>query len=328
MINRNFKKCLITGIGGSGASYLAEYLLDVEPNLKIIGLARRNKVPTNLSKNVKIIQCNMNNFIKLKNIIKKNKPDLIYNFASDANVGQSFVEPRKIILNNNNSCINLFEAIRLTRNYKPLIISISTSEVYGLVKKDQTPIVETCQYNPANPYAVSKTFQDLLSQNYVKNFDFKIIITRMFSYLNPRRLTLFASNWAKQIVDIENKKIKLLKHGNLNSVRTIISTYDMCNAYYLAAKKGRVGEIYNIGSTYPIKISKILKKLINLSKEKRIKKKLDKNLLRKTDVTLQIPNISKFQKHTNWSYAKENDLMYNDLLDYFRINKSDSTNNK
>jgi len=308
MLNRDFKKCLITGIGGSGASYLAQYLLNIEPNLKIIGLSRKSKILTKLSKKIRIIQCDMNNFKKLKNIINNNKPDLIYNFASDANVKQSFVEPRKIILNNNNSCINLFEAIRLTKNYRPLIISISTSEVYGIVKKDQTPIIETCRYNPANPYAVSKTFQDLLSQNYIKNFDFKIIITRMFSYLNPRRLTLFASNWAKQIVDIENKKIKFLKHGNLNSIRTIISTHDMCNAYYLAAKKGRLGEIYNIGSTYPIKISKILKKLINLSSKKKIKKKLDKNLLRKTDVTLQIPNITKFQKHTNWSYDKENDF--------------------
>ena len=182
MINRNFKKCLITGVGGSGASYLAEYLLNVEPNLRIIGLARRSKIFTKLSEKIKIIQCDMNNFKKLKKIISKNKPDLIYNFASAANVKESFVEPRKIILNNNNSCINLFEAIRLTRNYKPLIISISTSEVYGLVKKDQTPIVETCQYNPANPYAVSKTFQDLLSQNYIKNFDFKIIITKQESF--------------------------------------------------------------------------------------------------------------------------------------------------
>ena len=56
MINRNFKKCLITGVGGSGASYLAEYLLNVEPNLRIIGLARRSKIFTKLSEKIKIIQ--------------------------------------------------------------------------------------------------------------------------------------------------------------------------------------------------------------------------------------------------------------------------------
>ena len=278
MKNRKFKKCFITGIGGSGASFLAEFLLNAEPKMKILGLARKkNKTTANLNKKIKIIECDMNNFNKLKKIIKKYKPDLIYNFASNANVRESFINPRDIILNNNNSCLNLFESVRSINKYKPLIISVSTSEVYGLVKKSETPIVENCNYSPANPYAVSKTFQDLLAQNYIKNFNFKIIITRMFSYLNSRRLSLFASSWAKQIVDIENNKQKFVKHGNLNSIRTIISTYDMCNAYYLAAKRGVVGEIYNIGSTSPIKISQILKRLIKLSKENTIKTKLDRS---------------------------------------------------
>ncbi len=321
MKNRKFKKCLLTGVGGSGASFLAEFLIKAEPNIKIIGLARKkNRITSKLNRKIKVIQCDMNNFDKLKNILKKIKPDLIYNFASNANVKQSFIKPRDIIINNNNSCLNLFESIRLIKKYNPLIISVSTSEVYGLVKKNQTPIVEGCNYSPANPYAVSKTFQDLLAQNYIQNFNFKIIITRMFSYINSRRLSLFASSWAKQIVDIEKGKKKILTHGNLNSIRTIISTYDMCNAYYLAAKKGVIGEIYNIGSTSPIKISKILKKLIKLSKKNQIKTMLDKQLLRKTDVTLQIPNINKFKKHTNWSYEKENDSMLIELLNYFRNN--------
>ena len=322
MKNRKFKKCFITGIGGSGASFLAEFLLNAEPKMKILGLARKkNKTTANLNKKIKIIECDMNNFNKLKKIIKKYKPDLIYNFASNANVRESFINPRDIILNNNNSCLNLFESVRSINKYKPLIISVSTSEVYGLVKKSETPIVENCNYSPANPYAVSKTFQDLLAQNYIKNFNFKIIITRMFSYLNSRRLSLFASSWAKQIVDIENNKQKFVKHGNLNSIRTIISTYDMCNAYYLAAKRGVVGEIYNIGSTSPIKISQILKRLIKLSKKNTIKTKLDKKLLRKTDVTLQIPSIKKFKRHTKWDYEKENNLMLTNLLNYFRNNE-------
>ena len=95
----------------------------------------------------------------------------------------------------------------------------------------------------------------------------------------------------------------------------------MCNAYYLAAKRGVVGEIYNIGSTSPIKISQILKRLIKLSKKNTIKTKLDKKLLRKTDVTLQIPSIKKFKRHTKWDYEKENNLMLTNLLNYFRNNE-------
>ena len=64
---------------------------------------------------------------------------------------------------------------------------------------------------PASPYAVSKVFQDICAQNYSKNFGLKIIITRMFTYLNPRRLNLFASHWANQIVKIEKGEEKNFK---------------------------------------------------------------------------------------------------------------------
>ena len=75
----------------------------------------------------------------------------------------------------------------------------------------------------------------------------KIIITRMFTYMNPRRNNLFQSAFAKQIIEIKKGKKKFLQHGNLSSVRTFLDTEDACNAYWLTAKKGIIGEIYNIG---------------------------------------------------------------------------------
>ena len=107
----------------------------------------------------------------------------------------------------------------------------STSEVYGQVLKKDIPIKESQIFNPANPYAVSKCYQDLLAQNYLKNFDINVIITRMFTYLNPRRTNLFASNWANQIAEIEKGNNKLLHHGNLNSVRTIVDINNAMEAY-------------------------------------------------------------------------------------------------
>ena len=88
----------------------------------------------------------------------------------------------------------------------PIILICSTSEVYGTVKIENTPISEKNMLNPASPYAVSKTFQDLLSQTYYKNFNLKIIITRMFSYFNKN--TVFSSNWANQIAEIEEESLK------------------------------------------------------------------------------------------------------------------------
>lgn len=318
MKDRKFNKCLITGASGSGGSFLSEYLKKKQKKIRLIGTYRKKGLITKNLKNIKLIKCDMSQYDQIFRLLKKEKPDLIYHFASNADVRDSFDYPLEIINNNNDVTLNLLESIRLIKNYNPIVIICSTSEVYGLVKKKDTPIKEKQNYNPASPYAISKTFQDLLAQNYYMNYGLNIIITRMFTYLNPRRFNLFASHWALQIAQIEKGLKRKLKHGNLNSVRTLLSIEDMCDGYYLAALRGKIGEIYNIGGVKPIKISNVLKTLINKSFLKRIECKLDKNLLRKTDVTLQIPSINKFTKQTKWRPKENIDDSLQDLLNECR----------
>lgn len=241
---------------------------------------------------------NLKNFQKLKNIIKKINPDVIFNFASDADVRKSFNQPIQVITNNNSISINLLEVLRQIK-FNNLVIHCSTSEVYGNVPKKLQPISEKTKINPVNPYAVSKTFQDLLSQIYYQNYGLKLIITRMFSYMNARRDNLFQTAFAKQVLQIEKKKKKILYHGNLKSKRTIISTWDAMEAYWLTAKKGKVGEIYNICGNETLTVGEFLNKLIKKSKVK-ILTKIDKKLIRPVDINLQIANCKKFKKHTGW----------------------------
>ena len=104
----------------------------------------------------------------------------------------------------------------------------STSEVYGLVKKKDIPISEKQNFRPASPYAYSKAFQDYIAQMYSQIYKQNIIITRMFSYVNPKRTNLFQTSFADQIAKLENrkKKNKTLFHGNLNSIRTFTDIDD------------------------------------------------------------------------------------------------------
>ena len=300
MINRNFKKCLITGITGSGGSYLAEHILSKNNKIKIFGIYRSAGNKNLLkSKRIKLLKGNLCNFSKTQKIIKKVNPDLIFHLASTANVRESFDFPRKTIENNNAVTLNLLEVIRLNK-INPLIVICSTSEVYGKVSKKDIPIKETKNINPVNPYSVSKAFQDLLSQSYFKSYGLKIIITRMFSYTNARRNDLFQTAFANQIANIERGKKKILIHGNLNSVRNIIDINDAMEAYWLAAKRGKIGEIYNISGKKVITVGNYLKELKKLSYVK-IKSKIDKKLLRPVDVTLQIANTKKFVRDTHWS---------------------------
>ena len=221
-MDRVFKRCLITGIAGSGGSYLAEYILKKSPSTKIFGFYRSPGYAKYLKKRYKsrvlISKIDLNNFNSLKKKLSAIKPDVIFHLASNADVRNSFFEPLKFSLNNNMITVNLLEALRQNKS-KSIIIVCSTSEVYGNVNKKNMPIKETHQIAPINPYAVTKAFQDLIAQVYEKTFGLNVIITRMFSYMNARRNNLFQTAFANQVAAIEQGKLKYLRHGNLKSKR-------------------------------------------------------------------------------------------------------------
>ncbi len=301
-MSRSFKTCLITGITGSGGSYLAEHILQKDKNIKIIGFYRskgyKQILQKKYKKRIKFIKLDLKNYNQVRSRLKSTKPELIFHLASNADVRGSFDDPIEHAENNNIITINLLQACRVLK-FNPLLIICSTSEVYGNVKKKNMPITENNYISPINPYAVTKVYQDLISQVYRDSFNMKIIITRMFSYTNARRINLFQTAFARQIALFEKGKIKILKHGNLKSMRTFIDIEDAMEAYWIVAKKGKIGEIYNIGGNKLISVENFLKILIKLSKVKIITKQ-DPKLMRPQDVDIQIPSSKKFQKHTGW----------------------------
>tara|TARA_B100001123_G_C15299118_1_gene1020382 strand:+ start:464 stop:1483 length:1020 start_codon:yes stop_codon:yes gene_type:complete len=319
---KNIKRVLITGISGSGGSYLAEYISTNHKKIKIYGIARwhstsNNDNLKNIIKKVKIFECDLNDFSSIYSVLKKTKPDIIFHLASFANVRASFDNPNLVLSNNITGTCNLLESVKLL-GMQPIIQICSTSEVYGQVLQNEVPIKESAPLRPASPYAVSKVAQDLLGRTYYKSYGLKIIITRMFSYLNPRRTDLFATSFAKQIAWIESGLTNTLYHGNLNSVRTMIDVRDAMRAYWEAILYCDFGEAYNIGGNTRITVGEFLEKLISLSRKK-IPTKLKKSLLRPTDVTLQIPAITKFKNKTGFSTKYSFDQSLEDLLDYWRI---------
>lgn len=315
------KTALITGISGSGGSYLADYIVDNHPNVKVHGISRwhSTSTPQNLVKSKeKIIlhECDLNDFSAVFSVLKSVKPDLIFHLASHANVRASFTNPLAVLQNNIMGTANLFEAIRAA-GINPRIQLCSTSEVYGQVDPKNVPIREDCPINPSSPYAVSKTAQDQLGYVYYRSYEMPVIRTRMFAYLNPRRLDLFATSFAMQVARIEAGLQKELLHGNLDSTRTIIDVRDAMEAYWLAIEKCVPGEVYNIGGPTTITVGEFLE-LLKKKATCRIPSRLDPALLRPADVTLQIPNVSKFTAQTGWKprYTFEESVSF--LLDHCR----------
>ena len=312
-------KVLITGIAGSGGSHLAEYIANNHPEVEIHGLAYSRSTRLNLKiLGNKIVrhESDLMDFGSVFSVLDKVRPDAIFHLAAFANVRASFLTPNTFLSNNILGTSNLFEAIRAIQ-LDPIIQLCSTSEVYGQIDPNDAPIKENAPLRPVSPYAVSKATQDLLGWSYYASYQMRIIRTRMFTYLNPRRSDLFASSFAKQVAWIERDLQKELSHGNLDSVRTIIDVRDAMHAYWLTILHCRPGEAYNIGGNTVMKVGDFLDQLITLSKAN-IKIRCDPNLLRPSDVTLQIPCIEKFSNETGWKpqYSFEESMI--NLLEYWR----------
>lgn len=317
---RTVTRVLITGIGGSGGSYLAEYIADHHPDVEVHGLSRWHSTTQNnlfrLAERVRVHEADLMDFGSTFEVVRRVRPDAVFHLAAHANVRASFITPSSVLANNILGTSHLFEAIRLA-DLDPVIQLCSTSEVYGQVDPSLVPIREDAPLRPASPYAVSKVAQDLLGGSYVASYGMQIIRTRMFAYLNPRRTDLFATSFARQVARIECDLQQELVHGNLDSVRTLIDVRDAMRAYWEALLYCDVGEVYNIGGTTTMTVGEFLDRLVARARTP-IPRRLDPALVRPADVTLQIPNVEKFARATGWTprYTFDESLDY--LLSYWR----------
>ena len=318
---KDIRNVLITGIAGSGGSYLAEYIVGHHPEVAVHGIARWHSTTAesnlaNIAGKVTVHECDLLDFSSILNVLKKTRPDAIFHLASHANVRAGFITPLSVIQNNVMGTANLFEAVRHS-NSDPVFQLCSTSEVYGLIRPDEVPITEDCAMRPASPYAVSKVTQDMLGLTYFHSYGMQIVRTRMFAYFNPRRSDLFSTAFARQVARIEAGLQDELVHGNLDSTRTLIDVRDAMEAYWVAVLKCRPGEAYNIGGTTTITVGEFLEVLKKLAKTK-IPSRVDSALVRPVDVTLQIPDVGKFTAATGWRPRYSFEESVADLLEHWR----------
>ena len=326
MIQNKINKVLITGIGGFVGSHLAEYILENFKDIQVLGLTRWWEPRENISHILdKITLCygDLVDISSLEEILRTHHPDVIFHLAAQSYVDFSFLAPITTLETNVIGTANLLEAIKkmkVASGYDPVIQIASSSECYGQVKENETPVKEDNPFRPASPYAVSKVAEDMISLQYWLSWKVKTIRTRMFTHTGPRRGEVFSeSNFAKQIAMIEaGLQEPVIKVGNLNSIRTYLDVRDAVRAYWILVNQCPAGEVYNIGGIETMTVGDMLNKLLSLSTNKNIKIQVDPERLRPSDVTLQIPCSDKFIKATGWKPAIKFDETLENLLNYWR----------
>jgi GDP-mannose 4,6-dehydratase len=322
------KKCFITGITGMVGSHLVDYLL-ANTDWDIYGLCRWNDDFSNINhliplinekKRVSLIYGDLNDYASLQEAISISKPDYVFHLAAQSYPKTSFSAPIETLQTNIIGTANLLESIRKT-DLRPIIHVCASSEVFGRVPKEFLPINEEVTFHPASPYAISKVGTDLVGRFYGEAYGLCVMTTRMFTHTGPRRGDVFAeSTFAKQIAMIEEGLIEpVIKVGNLDSMRTWADVRDAVRAYHmLVTINPTAGEYYNIGGSYSCSVRKMLEYLLSQSTFKNIVVQTDPDRLRPIDADLQVPDASKFKKHTGWEPEISFEETMNDLLNYWR----------
>ncbi len=317
------KNILITGATGFVGSHMVDYILKHKDGVKIYATKRWMEDTKNVNHinddRFQFIDCDLLDGMSVRRAVEVSKPDKVFHFAAQSFPEVSFKIPVITLQTNVIGTTHLLESIKES-DYNPVIVSISSSEVYGNPKEDEVPITEKNPIRAANPYSISKVGQDLMSQYYYNAYDMKIIITRMFSHEGARRGKQFAlSSFAHQVVlNEKGRGDGFIRHGNLDSTRTYAHIDDAISAYWVCSESDKFGEVYNIGGDETCTVGDALDKLISMSTKKDLKKKLDQARVRPTDITLQIPDTTKFRHEFGWTPRKNLTDVCEDLLNYWR----------
>jgi len=314
-------RVMITGVTGMVGSHLADFIVANHPDIELHGLLRWRSPLDNIRDTVDQITVHYGDLRDLNSLVtvmRNARPDRIFHLAAQSYVTVSFDAPADTIHTNVIGTTNLLDAIRIV-GLDPIVHICSSSEVYGMVTEDEVPINESNEFRPASPYAVSKVGEDMIGRQYFDSYGIKTVRTRMFTHTGPRRGDVFAeSSFAKQVAEIEaGIRENPVKVGNLKSVRTIADVRDAVRAYWDLLDKCPPGEVYNIGGNETMEIGDILEMLKGMATVD-ISHEVDPSLLRPSDVTLQIPDTSKFHAATGWQPQIPVEQTMRDLLDYHR----------
>ena len=226
------KKIIVTGGSGFIGSHLIDFLLKKKYFVINIDKTGYSSNPYNVKKfknkrNYLFFKADINNRKVILNILKKFRPNGVYNLAAETHVDRSIDNPKNFITSNIFGVYNLMEAIRnYQKNSKKKIklLHISTDEVYGDIPKKKSAD-ENFNYNPSSPYSASKAGADHI--------------------INKKPLPLYGSG---------------------KNIREWIYVEDTCVALLKIFAKGKIGESYNIGTGIRVSNIAIIKMIISIAK--------------------------------------------------------------
>ncbi|MBN1870690.1 MAG: dTDP-glucose 4,6-dehydratase [Candidatus Omnitrophica bacterium] len=194
---------------------------------------------------------------KLEAAIKKERPQTIVHFAAETHVDRSIQDALPFIHTNVTGTQNLID---LSRKYKvKKFFHISTDEVYGESRRGK--FLETAELKPKNPYSATKAAAELLVHAAIQTYHFPAVIIRPSNNYGPWQ---YPEKLVPVVILKALKNRKVPVYGIGKQIREWLHVRDCAEAIHFILKKGKVGEIYNIGTYFESENLVTVKRILKL----------------------------------------------------------------
>lgn len=255
---------------------------------------------------------------KLFEIIDRVEPDGIVHLAAQSKVKEAWDDPVGTLQTNTYLTIALIEAVK---RFAPRckVITAGSSEEYGWTGKLGSPLTEEDACLPQNPYAASKLAAGQLALQIAGRNELNVIHVRPFNHFGPgQREGFVVSDFASQVARIENgMSPPVMKIGNLEAERDFTDVRDVVAAYISLIEAEVDSGVYNICTGNPVKIERILRSLLSLSKVP-IDIQTDSTKMRISEVPLFVGSSEKLFQATGWKPSRQFEESISETLDWWR----------
>jgi len=244
-------KFLITGGAGFIGGNFCHYMVNTYPNDEFVCIDALTYAgnletlePIMNKPNFKFVHENICNREAVFKLFEEEKFDYVINFAAESHVDRSIENPRIFLETNILGTQTLMDACRCygIKRYH----QVSTDEVYGDLPLDRKDLffTEDTPIHTSSPYSASKASADLLVLAYHRTYGLPVTISRCSNNYGPY-------HFPEKLIPLIIKKAladePLPIYGNGANVRDWLHVYDHCTAIDLIVRKGRDGEVYNVG---------------------------------------------------------------------------------
>ena len=252
------KNVLVTGGAGFIGSNFIHYLLNADPEVRIVNLDALTYAGS--LENLKDLpDPSRHTFLKgsitdralVDSIFSEHKIDTVIHFAAESHVDRSILNPGIFVDTNVVGTFTLLEAARrswLVEKNVPVeqarFHHVSTDEVFGTLTPEEPPFEEDTSYSPRSPYAASKASSDHFVRAYHITYGLPVTISNCSNNYGPRQ---FPEKLIPLMVLNALNGRALPVYGDGMQIRDWLYVDDHCEAIWKVATQGRVGETYCVG---------------------------------------------------------------------------------